>query len=155
MAKKRISRSRKWDLELPDEFISLWTILFRCASKNKILLSSILGFIVVLIVVTLGTAYYFKTAEDQSFALLDQAMKKYQTVTANNGPLKAYQEVDRNFQSILEYSNRSGGKLARFLYANICYHADDYDKAVELYNQSLADFKDEPFLKTLVLNSLA
>ena len=155
MAKKRISRSRKRDLEQPDEFITLWTKLFRFASENRILLASALGAIVVLIIVVLGVVYYVKTSENQSFALLEQAMNKYQTAAESNGPFKAYHEVDSNFQSILEkYSTRRGGKLARFLYANICYDADKYNKAVELYNQSLADFKDEPFLKKLVLTSL-
>ena len=155
MAKKRISRSRKRDLEQPDEFITLWTKLFRFASENRVLLASALGFIVVLIIVVSGVAYYFKTTENRSFVLLEQAMNKYQTVAESNGPLKAYQEVDKDLQSILlKYPNTRGGKLARFLYANICFDADDYNKAVELYNQSLADFQDEPFLKKLVLTSL-
>ncbi len=155
MAKKRISRSRKRDLEQPDEFITLWTKLFRFASENKVLLSSALGFIGVLIVVILGIAYYLKTSENQSFALLDQAMNTYQTVAESEGLSKAYQETGKNFQSIMDkYPNRSGGKLGRFLYANICYHVENYDKAIELYKQSLADFQDESFLKKLVLTSL-
>jgi tetratricopeptide (TPR) repeat protein len=36
----------------------------------------------------------------------------------------------------------------------MCYAAKDYDKAITLYNQLLADFNDEPFLKNLVLNGL-
>jgi tetratricopeptide (TPR) repeat protein len=155
MGKKRVSRSRKRDLEQPDEFITLWTKLFKIASENKVLLSSILGFFIVLIVVVSGIAYYLKTSEDRSFALLQDAINTYQTVAENDGSYKAYLEVDKDFQSILDkYPSRKGGKLARFIYANICYNADNYDQAVDLYNQSLADFQDEPYFKKFILSSL-
>ncbi|UCD89195.1 MAG: tetratricopeptide repeat protein [Desulfobacterales bacterium] len=155
MGKKRISRSRKRDLEQPDEFITFWTKLFNFASENKVLLSGILGFFIVLIVVVSGSAYYLKTSEDRSFALLQYAINTYQTALGSNGPYKAYLEVDKEFQSILEkYPRRKGGKLARLIYANICYNADNYDKAIDLYLSSLADFQNEPYLKNIVLNSL-
>ena len=151
MAKKRISRSRKRDLEKPDEFITFWTKSFKFASENKVLLSSVLGFILVLIVVVSGYAYYVNTSENQSFTLLQQAIKKYQGEVENKGPYQAYLEVEENFQSILEkYSSKKGGKLARFLYASICYHADNYEKDVELYHLSLTDFQNEPFLKIIL-----
>ena len=155
MAKKRVSRSRKRDLEQPDEFITFWSQLFKFASEKKVLLSSILGLIAMLIIVVSGIAYYFKKSEDQAFTLLQQAMSNYQTIAESNGPQKAYLEIGKDFPPILEkYSSRNGGKLARFVYANMCYQAGDYDKAIDLYNQSLVDFQNEPFLKDFVLNSL-
>jgi tetratricopeptide (TPR) repeat protein len=70
-------------------------------------------------------------------------------------PNKAYQEAGKNFGVILEkYSNRKGGKLARFAYADICYDAGDYDKAIANFSKLLVDFNDEPFLKNLVLSGL-
>lgn len=155
MVKKRISRARKRDLEQPDEFITFWTRLIQFASENKTLLSSAFGFIVAVVIVVTGFVYYLKKTEKKALVLLQQATYKYQTVTESKGPYEAYLDVDKDFQLILEkYDSRNGGKLARFVYANICYNANDYDKAIDLYNKSIVDFSDEPFLKNIVLNGL-
>ena len=53
-----------------------------------------------------------------------------------------------------KYSGRTGGKHARFTYAEMCYAAEDYDNAIANFNQSLVDFNDEPFLKNLTLTVL-
>ncbi|OEU68093.1 MAG: hypothetical protein BBJ57_13500 [Desulfobacterales bacterium PC51MH44] len=155
MAKKRISRSRKRDLNEPDEFITFWTKIFEFTSKYRVQFTCALGFIVALIIVVVGIVYFSKKSEDKAFALLQQGITKYQTVLQNNEPDKAYLDVEKDFQLILEkYSVRDGGKLAKFIYANICYNAKEYNKAIELYNKSLVDFNAEPFVKNLVLNGL-
>ena len=55
---------------------------------------------------------------------------------------------------VKKYSGNAGGKLARARYANISYEAGDYHKAIELYNQSLNDFKDNQLMYHLILSSL-
>ena len=81
-------------------------------------------------------------------------INKYQILLKNTGPEKAYLDVGKNFQSIMDkYSGRAGGKHASLIYANICYAAKDYDKAIELYNKSLEDFNDELFIKNLILTA--
>jgi tetratricopeptide (TPR) repeat protein len=155
MAKKRISRARKRDLANPDEFITFWTKLSDFAAENKVKFSCALGFVLVFIVVAASFLYFLKKSEDTAFALLQQNINKYQMLLKNTGPEKACLDVGKDFQSIIEkYSGRAGGKHARLIYANICYTAKDYNKAIELYKKSLEDFNDEPFIKNLIINSL-
>jgi len=155
MAKKRISRSRKRDLDAPDEFITFWTKLFGFASENIVKLSCALGFIVLLIVVSAVIAFFSNKAENRAFVLLQQGMSKYQTILKDNGPDKAYLDVEKDFQLIIKkYSGKEGEKLAKFIFGNMCYNAGYYDKAIVLYKKSLQDFSDNPFVKNLVLSSL-
>ena len=155
MAAKKISRARKRDLEDPDEFITFWTKLFNFIAAHKVQTSCALTFLVVMIIVAAVTVYYLKQSENKAFFLLQQDVAKYQTLMKAGNPNKAYLEAEKNFGFILEkYSNRKGGKLARFTYADICYAAGDYDKAIANFSKLLVDFNDEPFLKNLVLSSL-
>ena len=155
MAKKRVSRSRKRDLNQPDEFISLWSRVFEFISEYKLIFSSVLGVIIAVILVIMGMVYLTNKSEDKAFALLQQAITNYQEKLETSTPEKAYLDVKKDFQLILDkYKNRDSGKLAGFMYANICYRGKDYDKAIELYNKSLANFNDDRFIKNLILNGL-
>ena len=155
MAKKRVSRSRKRDLAAPDEFITFWTKAVDFAAKNKVAVSCALGFIAVSIVVVAGLLYFSKKSEGAAFALLQQNMAKYRMSLKDAGPEKAYLDVGKDFESMIEkYAGRTGGKHARFIYANICYTAKNYDRAIELYLKSMENFNDEPFIKNLIINSL-
>ncbi|MEA1947921.1 MAG: tetratricopeptide repeat protein [Thermodesulfobacteriota bacterium] len=155
MVKKRVSRSRKRDLNEPDEFISLWTKIFGWISEYKLLFSSALGVMVVIIIVIMGMVYFIKKSQDKAFALLQQGIINYQTKLKNSTPEKAFLDVENDLQLIMDkYSNRDGSKLASFIYANMCYTAKNYDKAIELYKKSLINFNDEMFIKNLILNGL-
>lgn len=155
MAKKRVSRSRKRDLNEPDEFISFWTKLFNLIFEYKLIFSSALGVMVVIIIVIMGMVYFTKKSEDKAFALLQQGIINYQTKLKNSTPEKAFLDVENDLQLIMDkYSNRDGSKLASFIYANMCYTAKNYDQAIELYKKSLINFNDKMFIKNLILNGL-
>lgn len=155
MAKSRISRSRKRDLNDPDEFVSFWNKLFGIVTEHKVKISLALGLVCVLVIVAAGTVYFLKRSENKAFNDLQKSIVKYQTLLKNNDPTQAYQGVEKNFQQIMDnYSGRRGGKLAGLVYANICYTAKNYDKAIALYNKSLIDFNDELFIKHLIVTSL-
>jgi len=156
MAKKRVSRSRKRDLNEPDEFISFWSKLFELISEYKLIFSSALGIMIAIIIVIIGMIYFIKKSEDKAFALLQRGITSYQAELKNNAPEKAFLDAGKDLQRVMnKYSNRNGGKLASFIYANICYAAKDYDKAIEIYKKSLINFNDELFIKYLILNGLA
>lgn len=156
MVKKRVSRSRKRDLAEPDEFITFWTKLLSFISEYRFQFSCALGAILAIGAVAAGIHYFSIKAEDNAFALLDQGISKYEAILKVNGPEKAYTEVEKDFQLILEkYSGREGGNIARIVFANICYNAGDYDRAIRLYNKSLQHFDNEPFYKFLIINNLA
>jgi tetratricopeptide (TPR) repeat protein len=155
MAAKKISRARKRDLEDPDEFITLWTKLFDFTTEHKVQVSCALTFLVVLIIVAAVTVYFLKKSENKAFFLLQQGVTKYQTLVNAGNPNKAYLEAEKDFGLIMEkYSGRKGGKLSRFTYAEMCYAAGEYDKAIANFNKSLVDFNDEPFLKNIILSGL-
>jgi len=155
MAAKKISRARKRDLENPDEFITLWTKLFNFTAEHKVQVSCMLTFLAVLILVATVTVYSLNKSENKAFSLLQKSVVKYQTLLKASNPNKAYLDTRKDFELIMEkYSSRKGGKLARFTYAEMCYAAGDYDKAIANLNQLLVDFNDEPFLKNLILSDL-
>ena len=155
MAAKRISRARKRDLENPDEFITLWTKLFNFATEHKVQVSCALTFLAVLIIVAAAAVYFLKQSEDKAFFLLQQGIVKYQTLLKSSNPKKAFLDAGKDFELIMEkYPARKGGKLARFTYAEMCYDAGEYDKAIANFNKSLVDLSDEPFLDNLILSGL-
>jgi tetratricopeptide (TPR) repeat protein len=155
MAKKRVSRSRKRDLNEPDEFISFWSKIFNLIAEYKVIFSSALVIVVVIIIIITGMVYFIKKSEDKAFALLQQGIINYQAKLETSTPEKALLDVEDDWQFIMDkYSRRHGSKLAGFIYANMCYTAKNYDKAITLYNTSLIDFNDETFIKNLILNGL-
>lgn len=155
MAQQRISRSRKRDLSDPDEFVTFWSKVFEFIAKHKVKAAFSLGIFVVSIIVAAVTVYSLKKSEDSAFALLQQGITKYQTLLNTGDSNKAYLDAGKDFERIAEkYSGRNGGKLASLIYANMCYAAKDYDKAIAIYKKLLTDFNDESFLKNLILNGL-
>ncbi len=153
MAKKRITRKQL--LKEPDEFITLTgkTIRFVKRYQTKILGVTCGGIGIILFVV--GMNYYLKLSETKAFTLFDQGITQYELLLKKNGPIKAYNDVKKDFDTIIDkYPGRNGGKFAKVAYANICYNAGNYDKAVELYDKALEDFSDNSFMISTILSSL-
>ena len=68
---------------------------------------------------------------------------------------KGYDAVKGDFNLILEkYSDKDGGKLAKMIFAKICYDGGDYDRSIELYKLALQDFDTQPFYKSRILCNL-
>ncbi len=150
-----MSRSRKRDLEQPDRFTNFAQNLLQFATKHKVYLSIALGLIITLGIAIAGMLYFANKAEDKALALLAQSQNKYQAIIKNSSPDQAYLEVANDFKLIMQkYPGKIGGKLARFMFANICYQAGKYDQAIEQYNQSLSDFGDNTFFNNLILSGL-
>lgn len=155
MAQKSVSRSRKRDLDNPDEFISFWTRLFDFVTAHKVQVSCAFGVFLILLIIGAASLYYLKKSENKAFSLLQEGIVNYQALLKTEGPDKALKGAEKDFERIINnYSQRQGGILARLYYADMCYAAKDYDKAIALYNPLLAELADKPFLKNLVLNGL-
>jgi len=154
--KKRVSRSRKRQLEEPDKFISFSARFLGFLTKYKFPLLSAGGVIFAMIMVISLVYYYSNRAENKASAMLANSLAKYEKVKTEYGPVRACQEVAADFNQIVE--NRWGkdsAKLATVMYANICYNAGDFDTATELYNKALSVFENNLFIKNLILNGLA
>ncbi|MDL1963816.1 MAG: tetratricopeptide repeat protein [Deltaproteobacteria bacterium] len=156
MAKKRVSRSRKRQLEEPDKFISFTAKLLGLLKKYKVPALSVLGVIFAIIIAGSSVYYYSNRAESKTSVMLANSLSKYEKIKAKQGAVKACQEVANDFNQIVENSwGKNSAKPARIMYANICYNAGDFDRATELYNKALYDFENNPFVKNLILNSIA
>ena len=154
MAKKR-RVTRKKLLKEPDEFITTTGRLIRWSQKYQRHLSYAVGAFFVLLVAIAGFRYFANQAENTAFQLLSQATIKYQNSLKAIGPEKAYQEVTKDFEYILnKYKHKEGGKLARVVYANISYEAGDPDQAILFYEQALSDLGKEKSLRNFILSSL-
>ena len=156
MARKKTKKiTRKKLLKEPDEFFTFTSRAIRFAIDYKYPLTGGLAGLVILILIGTGIRYFSIKAENTAFTLLSQNQIKYETLLRQNGPQKAQSEVAADFDGILKkYSTKKGGKLARVVYASICFKAGNLDQAIALYNESLDDFKSDPFLKNLILSGL-
>lgn len=155
MAKKK-KLTRKELLKQPDEFITTTGKLIQFAQTyRKLILYTVCAICIVLLAFT-SVRYYLATMEKRAFARLDQALSNYEMSLNNKGIRQAYADVKTDFETILKkYSNRNGGKLARLTFANICNKAGDYDRAIDLLDQSQKDFNTDPFYQKMILSSLA
>jgi len=148
-------KSRKQLLKKPDEFITLTGRAIQFASVYQKQISYGLCGLVALALVIFGYRFFAHRAETKAFALLEQTIADYELNKKASSAKEAYNKASEELQRIVKkYGGNAGGKLARARYANISYEAGDYHKAIELYNQSLNDFKDNQLMYHLILSSL-
>lgn len=154
MAKKH-KVSRKKLLKEPDEFITFSGKLFRWIVRYRVQIYYALGAATALVIGSVGYQYLDMKAEKAASVMLQQSMDKYRAVLKDSGTRKAYSDVEKDFARILDkFSKKDTGKLARLIYANICYNAGEYDKSIELYHQLLEDLGGNLLLKNIVLSNL-
>ncbi len=153
MATKK--KTRKQLLKEPDEFITFTgkAITFITGYQKQI--SYMLCAIVAIVIIFFGYRFFAQRAETKAFTRLGQTQSKYDTLKKTSSETAAYSQVSEAFQSIIKkYGGNAGGKLARVIYANISFDAQQYEKAIALYKQSLNDFKDDKLVYNMILNNL-
>ena len=151
MAKnKKISRKKL--LKEPDEFITFTGKIIQFAKTYQTYLLYGTGALLLLVLIISGTRYYFGWKEQKAAASLGQAVSQYEKITSEKGDVA---EVKNDFKEIVEkYSGYDGGKLARVIYANICFASGDFDTAIEHYTQAIEEFNDNPSIKPFIRNSI-
>jgi tetratricopeptide (TPR) repeat protein len=146
--------SRKALLNEPDEFLTVSARLLQLALQYKYHLIGALGAVIALVLVVSGIAYISQKRAGEAFTRLQSLWAKYETVKGESDPVKAYQTVEADFEQLIaDYGDKTGGRMARVLLANICDQAGNTDKAIALFTAAAADFED-PLLKNLVLSGL-
>ena len=154
MAKKR-KKTRKELLREPDEFMTISGKLIGFAVDHKNQLAYALGIIVILALIVSGYRFFSIRAENNAAALLDKNLTKYNSLKADKQPDEVYGEVSADFQFILDkYKGKESAKLARIIYANICYNAGKYKQAIELFKTALTDFAKYPMIHQQILSNL-
>jgi tetratricopeptide (TPR) repeat protein len=153
MATKK--KTRKQLLKEPDEFITFTGKAITFVTGYQKQITYILCAIVAIALIFVGYRFFAQRAETKAFTLLAQTQSKYDSLIKTSSKAEAYLQVTEAFQSIIKkYGNNAGGKLARVIYANISYDAQQYQKAIALYKQSLSDFKDDKFVYNMILSDL-
>ena len=154
MAKKQ-KKTRKELLKEPDEFMTLSGKLIGFAVTYKTQLTYGLGIILALAIVFSGIRFFSIRAENKAAALLEGSLVEYNSLRTDKTPAAVYDAVSGGFQDILQkYGGKNSGKIARLIYANICYDAGKYEQAINLYNTSLKDFEAHPMIHSQILSSL-
>jgi len=154
MAKKR-KKTRKELLKEPDEFMTLTGKVVKFAADHKTKLTYGLGIILALAIVISAVRFISIRADNKASAMLEKSMLEYGSMQAQKKPDEVFNAVSGSFQTILKkYGGKPSGKLARLIYANICYDAGKYKQAIDLYNTSLKDFAKHPMIHSQVLSSL-
>jgi tetratricopeptide (TPR) repeat protein len=153
MATKK--KTRKQLLKEPDEFITFTGKAITFITGHQKQISYILCAIVAIVIIFFGYRFFAQRSQIQAITRLGQTHSKYDTLKKTSSETAAYSQVSEAFQSIIKkYGGNAGGKLARVIYANISFDAQQYEKAIALYKQSLKDFKDDKLVYNMILNNL-
>ena len=153
MAKKK-RKTRKQLLKEPDEFINFSSKLVRFGTdyKKPIIIISCAVFAIFL---GFSAGFYFTNkAADEAFTLLKSSQMNYERVLKEKGPEKACLELQADYENIYKNYSNEGGKLAKVMYANICYEGKKYDRSIELFTESLNDYEDNIFFRNLILSGI-
>ena len=154
MAKKQ-KKTRKALLKEPDEFMTLSGKLIGFAVTYKNQLTYGLGIILALVIIISGIRFFSIRAEKKATALLENSLIEYNSLRTDKKPDAVYDAVSGGFQNILQkYARKNTAKIARLIYANICYDAGKYEQAINLYNTSLKNFETHPMMHSQILSSL-
>jgi tetratricopeptide (TPR) repeat protein len=152
--KKKVSRKQL--LKEPDEFLTVSARLFQLVVKNKYQMLAALGGVILIVLTVSGWSYHSRQRANESLAQLQKSWNRYETLRNGKGKdsVLAYQEVRTEFEQLIADSgDKPGGKMARVIFADICYDAGEVDKAIALYKSALEDFT-QPFYRDQILNGL-
>jgi len=148
-------KTRKQLLKEPDQFISFSSKMMNYIIEHKIGISFAAGLVFTLIIIVSGVKYFSSKEENKSFALMEKALTRYEEMEKKDGPEKAFQETQKDFQSIIDkYGSRGGGRAARIAFANIAFQAKDFDKSIALYEKALQELPAASSLKNMILSNL-
>ncbi len=154
MAKKK-RKTRKQLLKEPDEFFHFSSRLIQFGNVYRKQILYILSAVIIIFLAASVNHYYSNKAADDAFTMLKQAQLRYEGVLKDKGAEIACLEMAEEYEGLFKkYSNREGGKIAKVVYANICYQGKKYNKAIELYKESLKAFKHNTFFENQVLSGI-
>ena len=150
MAKKRVAR--KALLKEPDEFMTFTGKLIQFVRTYQQYILYGAGSLVLIVLLVSGFRYYRSWQEGKAYASLETALSAYTVKGTEDKDLPA---AKQNFQTVVDkYAGYSGGKIARVMYANICYELGEYDSAIEAYTAALEEYAGQPSLKTFIQSSI-
>ena len=134
--KKKKKISRKQLLKEPDEFLALSTRLFNYTMENINYVLISIGSLLALTLFVVLINYFFASSERKASFAFQQALAKYVKFQNEDSSIKM-EDILKDLDKIKnKHSGASSGKIALLLYANACYDAGRFDKAIELYKKA-------------------
>ena len=152
MAKPKKRVTRKELLKEPDEFITFTGKMIAFSRQYYIqIMYGAVAFLIIIFSIA-GYRYYTGWKEKKAFTSLEQVMTAYNQALNGKSDLT---DVKNQFREVVDkYDGYAGGKMARIVFADICYQTNDLDTAISLYNEALADFEEDALLQNFIKNSL-
>ena len=154
MAKKPLTRKQL--LKEPDQFITFTGRLIEFGKSNLKPILIGVGALIVMLVVIVAVNQISQRNERLASEMVEKVMATYSAALADTDAKTAYDRVKPEFESLFDqYGGKKAAILARIVYADICYRAEDADAAIAMYTHALDDFGQTGAMKNIVLSGLA
>jgi tetratricopeptide (TPR) repeat protein len=156
MAKKK-KISRKQLLKEPDEFLVFSRKMFNYVMDNFQYVLGGLGGIILIALIGLGLRAWGISSENNAAIKYSQAKNTFYSTLQNdpNNIESAFLKAQPDFEACVDdYRNTVSGKMAAIMYANICYDAGRYNKAISLYEKTMDKFEKDSSLSPLIRYNL-
>ena len=156
MANQRISRSRKRELEQPDEFISLTGKFIRFISENSKTVAAALIIVLLGAAIYSGLHYNSIRTEKKAGLKLDEIVDKIEKDRAGSPPDEIYKSLKPEFETLFQqYPGKKATVVAEVMLADIAFKAGDLDTAETLYSRALKEMDEQDFYRNQVLKNLS
>ena len=154
MAKKKITRKEL--LKEPDEFFTLTGKVMNWVQMNPKPLIIGGSTLVAILLVIAGYGYYQSNRARVAGDLLGQSLSRYGQAVDQADAVQALETVGPDFERLIDkFGSQPAGKLGCLLYAHYALMGEKPQKAVELYQQALKAYHQDPAIMPIILNGLA
>uniref|UniRef100_A0A7C4RUI7 Tetratricopeptide repeat protein n=1 Tax=Desulfatirhabdium butyrativorans TaxID=340467 RepID=A0A7C4RUI7_9BACT len=147
--------SRKQLLKEPDEFLTFSARLLQWIAAYRS--QALIGVAVLLGIGVLVSGYQMlhRSWEKDAFTKLHGLTARYEKLQKSDGPAKAYETMQKEFDSFLsDSSRRTAGKIGLLTWAKFCVEASQLDKAIDVYGKAVDVFQSDPILASLARSAL-
>ncbi|MBW1649171.1 MAG: tetratricopeptide repeat protein [Deltaproteobacteria bacterium] len=154
MAAKQLTRKEL--LKKEDGFITFSNKAFNFINDNKKQVIIGVGIFITFIIGIYGFNIYLEKKENKAFAMLEQIKKIYIETLNSKGFKEGYKASQENFEQLFKkFPNSVSVKSGLIIYGNIAYFAEDYEKAVSIFQKALDNLEPDSLYKNILLSNIA
>jgi tetratricopeptide (TPR) repeat protein len=147
---------RKELLKKEDGFITFLnsSLTFITDNKKKVIIAA--GIFITLIVGIYGFNIYLEKKENQAFVMLEEVKKTYIETLKTKGFKEGYKASQKNFEQLFKkFPNSVSAKVGLTIYGNVAYFAEDYEKAISIFQKALDSLEPNSLYKNILLSNMA
>ncbi len=154
MMAKQLKRKELFKKE--DGFITFLNKTFNFINDNRKQVIIGAGIFITLIVGIYGFNIYLEKKENKAFAMLEQVKKTYIETLNSKGFKEGYKTSQENFEQLFKkFPNSVSAKVGLIIYGNVAYFAEDYEKAVSIFQKALDKLEPDSLYKNILLSNMA